>query len=622
MQSVPAHASGGGACMSAVGLRQLAASGRHHKALALLRHTLLFDPHPPIPIASLLPSALLAAAALSLPAAAFHLHAISLKSGLLPSDAYVLTTVVTAYSRLRLLPLACRLLDELPAAEIATSAFNALISGHALASSPSPAALATFRRMRLAGVPFDDVTFLALLPAAPPASIPPLHGVAFRSSLVFAPSVSNCLLSCFSRIGAVDVARQLFDEMPDQRKDLVSWNAMISCYAQNGLAHQVLAFYDKMKESTSVEPDAITLICVLSSCANLGAHSIGRRIESFINQKDSYTSNTHIKNALINLHAKCGDLARARKVFDEMHQRTIVSWTAMIAGYGMHGHGDEALFLFDKMLEEGIKPDEVVMVSVLSVCSHVGMTDKGMEYFASMKTVHGIMPSREHYACMVDLLGRAGQLKEAWDLIVSMPMEPDGPIWGALLGACKIHKNVELGELAFEKVSKLDPTNVGYYVLLSNIYSDAGRLDGVARIRAIMKQNGLKKDPGCSYVDYKGKVHLFMADDHSHPQANRIYKMILQLEAMVKNDNGVYRNKTTENLPLTGIHSEKLALTFGLLNTESGEEIVVIKNLRVCEDCHHFMKTVSHIVNRKFIVRDASRFHHFEGGTCSCKDYW
>ncbi|XP_074570557.1 putative pentatricopeptide repeat-containing protein At3g11460, mitochondrial [Curcuma longa] len=335
--------------------------------LALLRHTLLWYPQLPIPIASLLPSALLAAAALSLPAAAFHLHAISLKSGLLPADAYVLTTVVTAYSRLRLLPLACRLLDELPAAEVATSAFNALISGHALASSPSPspAALATFRRMRLADVPFDDVTFLALLPAAPPASIPPLHGVAFRSSLASAPSVSNCLLSCFSRIGAVDVARQLFDEMPDQRKDLVSWNAMISCYAQNGLAHQVLALYDKMKESPSVEPDAITLIGVLSSCANLGAYSIGRRIENSINQKDSYASNTHIKNALINLHAKCGDLAQARKVFDEMHQRTIVSWTAMIAGYGTHGHGDEALFLFDKMLEEGIKPDEVVMVSVL-----------------------------------------------------------------------------------------------------------------------------------------------------------------------------------------------------------------------------------------------------------------
>ncbi|WOK99846.1 pentatricopeptide repeat-containing protein [Canna indica] len=610
-----------GGHLSTVRLRDLAAAGRHHDVLSLFRQALR-HPDPLLPIDSVLPSALLSAAALSLPPVAAQLHSLGLKSGLLPADAYVLTALITVYSRLRLLPLACRLLDDVPSATAPTSAFNALISGHALAFFPSPAAISLFCRMRRDDVPFDDVTILALLPAAPLVAIPSLHGIAFRASLVDVPSVSNCLISCYSRFGAVDIARQLFDEMPDSRKDLVSWNAMISCYAQNGLAHQVLELYDTMEHSPSVEPDAVTLIGVLSSCAYLGAHSIGKEVEDYINQKASFDSNTYLKNALINLHAKCGDLDRARKIFDQIPQRTIVSWTAMIAGYGMHGQGEEALRLFDMMIAEGVKPDGIAMVSVLSACSHVGMVDKGMKYFSSMKTIFCLVPNREHYACMVDLLGRAGRLKEAGDLIMSMPMDPDAPIWGALLGACKIHKNVELAELAFEHVSKLEPTNVGYYVLMSNIYSDAGRLDGVARIRAIMRERRLKKDPGCSYVDYKGKVHLFLADDHSHPQAKKIYEMIARLEALVKNDSNITGNTRAENVPLTGFHSEKLAIAFGLLNTEAGVDIVVIKNLRVCEDCHQFMKMVSRVVNRKFVVRDASRFHHFEGGTCSCKDYW
>lgn len=406
---------------------------------------------------------------------------------------------------------------------------------------------------------------------------------------------------------------------------------MISGYAQNGLAPRVLDLYCEMERSGEVKPDPVTLVGVLASCAHLGAYSFGRRIENYIAQNPFYDSNIYLKNALINLHARCGDLARAQDIFDMMQKRSIVSWTALIAGYGMHGHGVTALQLFERMRASGSLPDGVVMVSVLSACSHAGMTDKGSEYFSKMERIFGIIPGPEHYACMVDLLGRASRLKEASELIKSMPVEPDGAVWGALLGACKIHKNVELGELAFEHVIKLEPTNVGYYVLLSNIYSDVGRLDGVARIRAMMRQRGLRKEAGCSYMELQGSVHLFMADDHSHPQAWRIYEMVVKLEALVKEACGlVEKNRKDELrdekgirfLPVTGFHSEKLAVAFGLLNTEAGSEIVVIKNLRVCEDCHLFMKVVSDIVSRKLVVRDASRFHHFEGGVCSCKDYW
>ncbi|XP_021908661.1 putative pentatricopeptide repeat-containing protein At3g11460, mitochondrial [Carica papaya] len=243
-----------------------------------------------------------------------------------------------------------------------------------------------------------------------------------------------------------------------------------------------------------------------------------------------------------------------------------------------------------------------------------------------MKRNYDLQPGPEHYSCMVDLLGRAGQLDRAWKLIESMKVEPDGAVWGALLGACKIHQNVELAEIAFEKVTDLEPTNIGYYVLLSNLYSDTNNLQGVLRVRIMMRERKLKKEPGCSYLEYKGRLHLFLAGDKGHVQAEEIYRMLNVLENLVAESDEYknhYQEKRNEELLIAlGVHSEKLAISFGLLNTSPGTEIIVIKNLRICEDCHLFIKSISKIVNRRFVVRDATRFHHFQDGICSCKDYW
>ncbi|KAJ0985407.1 hypothetical protein J5N97_003763 [Dioscorea zingiberensis] len=273
-----------------------------------------------------------------------------------------------------------------------------------------------------------------------------------------------------------------------------------------------------------------------------------------------------------------------------MLKRSVVTWTAIIARYGMHGHGEVAVHMFGSMLGDGIQPDGVLMVSVLSACSHAVLTEKGLEYFFIME-------------------------------MGSMPVKPDGPMLGALLGACKIYSNVEVGELAFERVIDHEPTNVGYYVSLSNIYSNAGRLDGMTRMRRLMKERGLRKDPGCSYVKHKEKIHLFFADDHSHLETRSIYEMIGELEGLLDEKS---KSKKGEEGSIASIryHSERLAIAFGLLDTEVGAEIVVFKNLRVCEDCHVFIKSVSRVANRRVVVRDATRFHHFEGGLCSCNDYW
>ncbi|KAI9154457.1 hypothetical protein LWI28_026554 [Acer negundo] len=208
-----------------------------------------------------------------------------------------------------------------------------------------------------------------------------------------------------------------------------------------------------------------------------------------------------------------------------------------------------------------------------------------------------------------------------------MRVKPDGAVWGALLGACKIHKNVELAEIAFEKVIGLEPTNIGYYVLLSNLYSEAKNLEGISRVRVMMRERNLKKDPGCSYVELKGRVHLFLAGDRSHYQTVEIYKMLDELENLFEElggSNRIDREKRSEEKHSIGMamHSEKLAIAFGLLNTSPGTEIVVIKNLRICRDCHLFLKMVSKIVDRQFVVRDVTRFHHFKNGFCSCKNYW
>lgn len=516
---------------------------------------------------------------------------------------------------------AYKVFDENPQARSLTVCFNALISGYT-SNSQISGAIMLFCRMRESGVSYNAVTMLGLIPVCTLSTHlrfgMTLHNCNVKYGLEGDLSVANCLLTMYVRCGPIELARKFFDDMPE--KGLISWNAMISGYAQNGLATNVLDLYHKM-ELYGLCPDPVTLVGVLSSCAHLGVRSDGSEVHKRI-ESSGFGSNPFLKNALINMYSRCGNLVKASEIFDDMREKSIVSWTAIIGGYGMHGQGEVAVQLFDKMIKNGIQPDGAAFVSILSACSHTGLTDKGLEYFAIMDRKYGLQPGREHYTCMVDLLGRAGRLKEAQELIKSMPVKPDGAIWGALLGACKIHRNVELAEMAFERVIEFEPTNIGYYVLLSNIYSEANNLEGVLRVRVMMRERHLKKEPGCSYVECKGKTHLFLAGDRRHPQAEDIYKMLTKLEDLLKEVDGFKRIDGERMHEELSVHSEKLAITFGLLNTEAGTEIVVIKNLRVCRDCHLFMKLVSKIVDRRFVIRDATRFHHFKDGACSCKDYW
>lgn len=339
--------------------------------------------------------------------------------------------------------------------------------------------------------------------------------------------------------------------------------------------------------------------------------------------------NVFVGTSIVDMYCKCGRVEMARKAFDRLKRKNVKSWTVMVAGYGMHGRGKEAMEVFYEMIRSGIKPNYITFVSVLAACSHAGLLKEGWHWFNKMKCEFDVEPGIEHYSCMVDLLGRAGYLKEAYGLIQEMKVKPDFIVWGSLLGACRIHKNVELGEISARKLFELDPSNCGYYVLLSNIYADAGRWDDVERMRILMKNNGMLKTPGYSIVEHKGRVHVFLVGDKEHPQHEKIYDYLDELNVKLQ-EVGYMPNVTSvlhdvdeeEKGMVLRVHSEKLAVAFGIMNSVPGSVIQIIKNLRICGDCHIAIKLISKIVNREIVIRDSKRFHHFKDGLCSCGDYW
>jgi len=360
----------------------------------------------------------------------------------------------------------------------------------------------------------------------------------------------------------------------------------------------------------------------------LAALEYGKEVHEDI-KRSGFQSDVYVGTALVDMYAKCGSITDARNVFDIMSKRDVVSWNAMIAGYAMHGCGKEAIEIFEQMEHSTSKPNNATFVGVLSACCHAGLVDEGWKYFDYMSKLYSITPVLDHYCCMADLLGRAGYLDEAYDFINRMPVKPDATVWSSLLAACRIHSNAELGEQVAECLFELDPTDAATYVLMSNIYAAAGRWDDIKKIRALMKERKVEKKPGSSWIEVNNKVYAFLVGDTSHPQLQEIYLKLDALSGEMKEAGYVSDTRFVlqdveeeQKEHILGYHSEKLAIAFGLMNTYPGTPIRVVKNLRVCGDCHCAIKFISRIAAREIVVRDANRFHHFRNGQCSCGDYW
>ncbi|GAB4847474.1 hypothetical protein Ancab_026531 [Ancistrocladus abbreviatus] len=436
------------------------------------------------------------------------------------------------------------------------------------------------------------------------------------------------LIVAYARTGEMEAARELFDELP--AKDMVVWTAMVTGYAQNARPGEALQFFERMQIS-GVGTDGITLVGVISACAQLGATKYASWVRD-IAEKSGLGPNTDvvIGSAFIDMYSKCGMVENAYEIFQDMTEKNVYSYSSMILGFAMHGHANAAMELFHVMLKTEIKPNRVTLIGVLTACSHAGLVEEGRHFFSSMHNSYGVEPSADHYTCMVDLLGRVGCLEEALDLVKSMPVEPHGGVWGALLGACRIHRNPDIAEIAAGHLFVLEPNSIGNYVLLSNILASAGRWDGVSRVRKLMRTKHLKKNPGCSWVEgKKGIIHEFYSGDMTHPKSREIKQALedlldkLKLEGYQPNLASIpYDVSDDEKKWILMFHSEKLALAFGLITMEAGSSIRIMKNLRICEDCHMVMCGASKIIRREIIIRDSMRFHYFHDGECSCRNFW
>eukprot|EP01018_Ginkgo_biloba_P033709 Gb_29557 [translate_table: standard] len=339
----------------------------------------------------------------------------------------------------------------------------------------------------------------------------------------------NAMIAGYAQNGHVKEALELFQKMPE--RDVVSWNAIIAGHAQHGLAEDALKLFQQMRVR-GIKPNSETFSIILSACVHLEALDQGKKVHEII-IKNGSQFNRFVGSALVDMYAKCGSIENAQNVFDKMPQRDVVSWNAMIVGYALHGYGKEALQLFEQMQHVGVNPDRITFVGVLSACCHAGWVDEGWQLFARMGMFH-VTPTKEHYCCMVDLLGRAGCLDEAQDFINKMPIKPDAAVWSSLLSACRIHANMELGECVAEYLFELEPENAAPYVLLSNIYATASRWNDIEKVRKMMNDRRVKNKPGCSWIEVNQHVYAFLAGDRSNPEMQKIYAELERLSGQMK----------------------------------------------------------------------------------------
>lgn len=453
-----------------------------------------------------------------------------------------------------------------------------------------------------------------------------IHGHVLVNGFGLDVYVQAALVAFYGKSGDLGNARKVFDKMPV--RSIVAWNSMISGYEQNGYGKNAITLFKKMREA-GIEPDSTTFVSLLSACAQLGALGMGCWVHEYI-ARHGLNLNVVLGTSLINMYTRCGDVGKAREVFDSMNERNVVAWTAMISGYGMNGFAHQAVELFDEMRRRGPCPNSITFVAALSACAHAGLVKEGRRVFASMREEYHLMPGVEHHVCLVDMLGRAGLLDEAYSFInEEVPKEPAAAIWTAMLGACKMHKNLDLGVQVAEQLLNVEPENPGHYVMLSNIYALAGRMDRVEMVRNIMIKKSLKKQVGYSTIEIDHKTYFFSMGDKSHPETNEIYRYLDELMSRCREagyaavpESVLHELEEEEREFALRYHSEKLAIAFGLLKIRHEAPIRIIKNLRMCEDCHWAIKYISVVGNREIIVRDKLRFHHFKDGSCSCQDYW
>ncbi|KAK6280927.1 hypothetical protein POUND7_014752 [Theobroma cacao] len=424
-------------------------------------------------------------------------HGYVIKNGI-ELNSYSVTTLLDMYVKCGSIRDARSVFDELSSVDLVS--WTAMIVGYSQSGFPDEA-LKLFIDKKWFGILPNAVTIASLLSACAQLSNLSfgrlVHALGIQLGLKDS-TVINALVDMYAKCGMIGDARYIFETVSD--KNIIAWNSIISGYSQNGSAYEAFELFHQMR-SKSVSPDAVTVVSIFSACASLGALQVGSSLHAYSTKGGLLSSSVYVGTAVLNFYAKSGDSKSARAIFDSMGEKNTVTWSAMIGGYGIQGDSSGSLALFNDMVKENVEPNEVIFTTILSACGHTGSLGEGWKYFNSMCQDYNFVPSMKHYACMVDMLARAGRLEEAWDFIDKLPIQPDLSLFGAFLHGCGLHSRFDLGEVAIKKMLDLHPDRGCYYVLISNLYASDGRWTQVNQVRELMKHRGLSKDPACSITE-------------------------------------------------------------------------------------------------------------------------
>ncbi|XP_057810892.1 pentatricopeptide repeat-containing protein At2g27610-like isoform X2 [Salvia miltiorrhiza] len=542
------------------------------------------------------------------------------------ANVFVQSALIDMYTKCGDLSSAWRVVEAMEVDDLISC--NAMIVGCVRQGCPEQA-LALFRTMHAKSMKLDVFTYpsvlnsVALIKEVSTGKV--VHSLVVKSGFEGYTLVTNALIDMYAKHKDFDSALRAFDDLVE--KDVISWTSLITGCAHNGLYEGALKMFCRMRRDGTAS-DRVLASTVMSSCAQLALLDLGQQAHANC-VKSGLDDSPSVDNSLVSFYAHCGCLEDAKKAFDSMRTRNVVSWTALIVGYAQNGEGMKSLQLYDEMRAAGVEPDFITFIGLLFACSHAGLAERGRCYFDSMVRDHGIRPGHDHYACMIDLLGRSGRIEEAEKLLSEMEFEPDSTIWKSLLSACRKHGDIDLAKRAAAALIEMEPQDPAAYVLLSNMYSSVGKWEEAASIRSSMKAKGVVKEPGRSWVEMSSTVHTFTSDDRSHLEAAVIYSKVDEVLTSIKAagyvpDMSFSLHDINEEGKAHGLayHSEKLALAFCLLKLPEAAPVRIYKNVRVCGDCHAAMRFASRVYRRRIVLRDSNRFHHFKEGECSCNDYW
>ena len=549
-----------------------------------------------------------------------QVHGHALKLGL-SSDSYVISALLELYGRL----------DGADAAKLLfcksarrNSVSWTLISRLYIMEDKPGLAVDMFKQMVKSKAEIDPLALVTAIGACGILKSLPegrnVHDIARKSGLEGDVLVSNSLLKLYIDCGSIKDARAVFDRMPS--KDVISWTEIFRGYVKNGGFNEGLKLFRQMSME-GIKPDSLAISSILPACGRVAAHKQGKEIHAYL-LRNGIDMNVTVQNAVLDMYVKSGFIDSAAKIFAGMEERDSISWTVMILGYSLHGQGELGVDLFCEMEKNSrVQIDQIAYAAVLHACTTARLVEQGRFYFNCISS-----PKIRHHALMVALLSHAGLFHEARVFMEQHKLEGYVEVLRALLDGCRIHRNMPTAKRVIDRLCNLQTLNADNYVLLSNWYTSSAKWEMVDKVRETIRDMGLKPRKGYSWIEFRNKIHVFGTGDVSHPRSEKIYwelqslmKKIEEEGTMLNADFSLHDvDEERECIPIG--HSELLATSFGLISTQAGATIRVMKNLRICGNCHDSAKAISKIVEREIIIKDPSCFHHFKDGFCSCGDFW